>query len=518
MTLEFPIGERIRACRRQRRMNQAVLAGLVGRSERWLIDIEGGADLRMSDLIQLARALEIHPSDLLTGDCAPPLAESAAMVRRTRAKAARIESLGTQWGTMVGDIWFPWVVASYGPYRHDHIESYFHPEQPLYPPEVEEGFQTQQQDIVGRAAAGEEVPYDSDDFKLVRFHVSSRTRRLEEPMLVLHFAPTTYYRMLATDQRLDVPMTYGGRTFTLRERFASRVDLRVAPVGELATHWGVGLAVVTADHFLLVSERGNTAVDPHIFFPSVAEGATRAKDSGANGAPDHVNTARRGLEEELGIQLTQDELTWLSFGANTHLCEYALIGRVDTPFTVEEIERRRALGAAKDSWETRRLHAVEFTPQAVAAFCAQADRRFSAFALITFVHALMHEYGIAKTGAAFAGAKVAVTQQLPAWVHTTDGVPDDPVTDKHRAGLVELRPVPGGGLPLGDADTARPNHVVGAESADLDLDVAVEATRRQLHDSHVVNGAGEHRPHNSRVLRQSRQRLPRPWKRVPPAP
>ncbi len=424
MTLEFPIGERIRACRRQRNMKQAVLAGLVGRSERWLIDIEGGdADLRVSDLIQLARALKIHPADLLTGDCAAPTPESTAMVRRTRAKAAKIEGLGTRWGTTVGDIWFPWVVASYGPYSHDHIESYFHPEQHTYPPEVEESFEAIQQDITRRAAAGENVPYDSDDFKLVRFHVSSRTRRLEEPKLVLHFAPTTYYRMLATDQRLDVPMTYGGRTFTLRERYASGIDLRVAPVPELATHWGVGLAVVTADHFLLVSERGNTAVDPNIFFPSVAEGATRAKDSGENGAPDHFSTARRGLDEELGVLLTQDELTWLSFGANTYLCEYALIGRVDTPFTVEEIERRRALGAAKDSWETRRLHAVEFTPQAVADFCSQPDRRFSAFALITFVHALMHEFGIGKTEAAFAGTKVAVTQHLPAWLHATEPVP-----------------------------------------------------------------------------------------------
>jgi hypothetical protein len=127
---------------------------------------------------------------------------------------------------------------------------------------------------------------------------------------------------------------------------------------------------------------------------------------------------RRGLEEELGILLTPEELTWLSFGANTYLCEYALIGRVDTPFTVEEIERRRALGAAKDSWETRRPHPVEFTPQAVMAFCSQPGRRFSAFALITFVHALMHEFGISKTEAAFAGAKVAVTQHLPAWIHS----------------------------------------------------------------------------------------------------
>jgi hypothetical protein len=223
--------------------------------------------------------------------------------------------------------------------------------------------------------------------------------------------------MLATDQRLDVPMTFGGRTFTLRQRYASAIDLRVAPVPELATHWGVGIAVVTADHFLLVSERGNTAVDPHVFFPSVAKGAARAMDGEESGAPDHFRTASRGMEEELGVPLSGEEPTWLSVGANAYLCEYALIGRVDTPFTVEEIERRRALGAARDSWETRRLHAIPFTPAAVAEFCAHPERRFSAFALITFVHALMHEFGVTRTDAAFVGAKVAVTQHLPEWVH-----------------------------------------------------------------------------------------------------
>jgi hypothetical protein len=381
-----------------------------------MVEVEGGeCDLRVSDLVQVARALGIDPADLLSGACPPP-SESAALVRRARAKAMRIERLSTRWGTVVGAVWFPWVVAGYGPYRHGHIESHFHAEEPAYPPEIEASLEALRQDIAQREAMGDDVPYDSEDFKLLRFHVSSRTGRLEEPRLVLHFGPTTYYRMLATDQRLDVPLTVGGRTFTLRERYAAGVDLRVAPVAELATQWGVGIAVVTADHFVLVSERGNTAVAPHVFFPAVAEGATRALDTATNGAPDHARLAARGIEEELGVPLRPEELTWLSFGANSCLCEYALIGRVDTPFTVEEIDRRRALGAAKDAWETRRLHAVPFTPQAVAEFCAQPERRFSAFALITLVHALMHEFGVTRTDAAFAGVKVAVTQHLPGWV------------------------------------------------------------------------------------------------------
>jgi hypothetical protein len=96
------------------------------------------------------------------------------MTRRTQTKAVRIEHLGTQWGTMVGDVWFPWVVASYGPYRHRHIESYFHSEETAYPSEVEETFHALQQDIIRRAAVGDDVPYDSEDFKGAQAHPSLR--------------------------------------------------------------------------------------------------------------------------------------------------------------------------------------------------------------------------------------------------------------------------------------------------------------------------------------------------------
>ncbi len=46
-------------------MTQAVLAGLIGRSERWMIDVEkGDDDLRRSDVMQLAAALRVDVADL----------------------------------------------------------------------------------------------------------------------------------------------------------------------------------------------------------------------------------------------------------------------------------------------------------------------------------------------------------------------------------------------------------------------------------------------------------------------
>src|SRR5437870_3821692 len=46
-------------------MTQAVLADLIGRSERWLVDVEHGTvDLRLSDVAQLARALRVEVAQL----------------------------------------------------------------------------------------------------------------------------------------------------------------------------------------------------------------------------------------------------------------------------------------------------------------------------------------------------------------------------------------------------------------------------------------------------------------------
>jgi hypothetical protein len=332
-----------------------------------------------------------------------------------------------QQGTQIGSLWFPWVVASHGPYRSESIESFYQPEEPPYPPEIDRELNDLAADIAARAGRGEDVPWDGPGYKLVRFHVLSAGEG-EGSRLELHFAPTTYFRMLVTDQRLDVPLTSGGHTYTLRERYAQHANLRAAPVPELATHWGVGLSVVTVDRQVLISQRGNTAVDPHVYFPAMAEGASRHHDAAANGAPDHDHIAARGMREELGIEIKPDQLTWLSFGANSVLCEYGLIGRVDTDMTAAEIEVRRTTGAAKDAWETRQLHAVPFNPVDVARFLSERSRNFSAFALIAILHTLMHEFGTAAIDAAFAQVDVSVSDLSGSEVESNQGPAKAPVS------------------------------------------------------------------------------------------
>lgn len=66
---ETTVGERIAYYRRRRGYSQAVLSGLVGRSEEWLSQLERGArDLdRLSMLVQVAEALKVEPAKLLPG-------------------------------------------------------------------------------------------------------------------------------------------------------------------------------------------------------------------------------------------------------------------------------------------------------------------------------------------------------------------------------------------------------------------------------------------------------------------
>ena len=69
--MEIAIGERVRRHRQRLGLTQAALAARVGRSERWLIEVEAGAvDLRLSDAGRLAGALGVELEELARGPAA----------------------------------------------------------------------------------------------------------------------------------------------------------------------------------------------------------------------------------------------------------------------------------------------------------------------------------------------------------------------------------------------------------------------------------------------------------------
>lgn len=312
----------------------------------------------------------------------------------------------------IGDTQVPWVVCAYGPYSRENIKILYNPHETKKPPEIQRLYDELIKDVKKREAKGDPIPFNGLGYKLEKFFVGARTGPGEEPALTLGFRPTDYFSMLVTDARLDEPIVVDNVKTTLRKRYADRVDLAYSPVPEFATHFGVGIMVVTLDGQIVFSERGPTAVDSYVFFPSVAEGSSRPVDAGPSGGPDPYRTAVRGIAEELGIEVSTDQIRFLSFGANAVICEYALCGVVHIDQTADDLLRIRNLGVPKDRWESQKLHFVPFQPEAVAEFMAR-NKPWSPFAIVCAVHALYDHYGGVKLEKAFRGIKIILSQYPP---------------------------------------------------------------------------------------------------------
>ena len=419
MALKDDVAKRIRDVRRRRGMTLQTLAELIGRSQRWLIDVElGRGDLELSELERIAERLRIDVAVLILGSAGGAQPSAGRGPRQISGQFGRVPVRETHAGTRIGGLWFPWVVCGYGPYRSGAIESYFHPAEPSYPPEIDDAVASAQLQAADSAARGAWFLPDYEGYKLLRFHTPRRLRQHDDPRLVLHFAPTTFYRALVTDQILDEPFTLDGVTTTQRQRFAEGADLRERPVRECATLWGVACAVITSDGALLMAEQRNVAGETHVTMPPVVASAVRSLDADAEGAPDHAAAVMRAARVNLGVEPRPEELTWLSIGASSKVCAYSLLGRLDTQHSIDEIEQRRSLGLAEEGAKMQTLLAVDFTPRAVAEFCAASDRRFSAVALATAIHALMSEFGVAKVEEAFGRVNVTLANNVPAWLDT----------------------------------------------------------------------------------------------------
>ncbi|MEV4889742.1 hypothetical protein AB0K48_10175 [Nonomuraea sp. NPDC055795] len=175
----------------------------------------------------------------------------------------------------------------------------------------------------------------------------------------------------------------------VRERYARRTDITVTPVPEFATILGVNLAVVTSDGFVVIAERSTRAhVAGGKLHTSIAENLLRPVDSGPDGAPDPFRCAMRAAQEELGLDLAIDELTFNAFGVEPALCQYSLLGCVHVSESKDEVQERWSLGTAKDKWESKNLIFVAHKPREVAEYVQATMSRWSSIGLATIVLSL----------------------------------------------------------------------------------------------------------------------------------
>ncbi|MER5968269.1 hypothetical protein ABT112_00725 [Streptomyces sp. NPDC002055] len=219
----------------------------------------------------------------------------------------------------------------------------------------------------------------------------SRTALEEHPDVRLLLRPTDYYTFLAA-QQLDRRLPDGS---TPRGRYLDPDRPLDAPAF-LQCSFGVNVAVVTADHLLVVSRRADQVRSgPGLWGSSVNEGLSRHIDSAGRHAPDLHDVARRGMREELSLQPHEYSLTLLAFVLDVERRQWSAHFTAHlTDLTGDGLRSRISHGVA-DRWEHQSFDHVPFRPADVVAHLLRPDRvrRWAPVTPALFHLALVHTHG-----------------------------------------------------------------------------------------------------------------------------
>ncbi|MFF5483490.1 hypothetical protein ACFY5C_40105 [Streptomyces sp. NPDC012935] len=219
----------------------------------------------------------------------------------------------------------------------------------------------------------------------------SRTALEEHADVLLRLRPTDYFTFLAA-QQLDRRLSDGT---TPRRRYLDPDRPLEAPEF-LQCSFGVNVAVVTADHLLVVSRRSDhVRSGPGLWGSSVNEGLSRHIDSAGRTAPDLYDVARRGMSEELSLERHEYTLTMLAFVLDVERRQWSAHFTAHlTDLTGEALRSRISRGVA-DRWEHQSIEYVAFRPADVMRYLLRPDRlhRWAPVTPALFHLALVHTHG-----------------------------------------------------------------------------------------------------------------------------
>lgn len=229
------------------------------------------------------------------------------------------------------------------------------------------------------------LPYlwNGERYALERFH-RSRTADEERLVLELWFRPSDYFTFQAAQMGLS-----DGEAQQVYQRYGDWLT----PISYLSNSFGINITLITADHYVVIAQRGkDVGSRPGQFGASANEALSRLLDRGtASYAPDIYRCALRGLTEELGLELSINDIALLSFGVDTRYSQWGILGKAETTLTSAEIKSLRSHGV-QDKWEHGSLYLVPFTPQDVVRFVFSHDP-WGPAGLACLYHSLISEFG-----------------------------------------------------------------------------------------------------------------------------
>jgi hypothetical protein len=198
----------------------------------------------------------------------------------------------------------------------------------------------------------------------------SRTRDREDPILSLQLKYSDYLNFLTT-QQLDREFADGS---TPRSRYLASRPITEHP-DFMANSFGAHVAVVTADDKLVLARRSaKVTVQPGLWSAAVAEGLSRSIDGSAETPPSIYDLARRGMDEELALDVEDYTLELLSVGLATTVHQWvALFAARLESLTWSALSDRLSRGSA-DPWEHSAHAVVDFAPRPVLTRMLEAGR------------------------------------------------------------------------------------------------------------------------------------------------
>ena len=270
----------------------------------------------------------------------------------------------------LGDIELDFIILQYARYTPQLIECTYNEKKPSINVDIERLRTDFIDDLKRKQKKGEPgLPYNSNTYKLKSFDVSRRKiiDGEEIPYLRMDFGPTDYFQQLVTDLNTTNPT---------RQRYAQAANLMNKPVEEFASILGMNFNLITSDGYLIITKRSSGVnINGGIYHTSVAENLLRPTDSDAKGAPDLFHCARRGTQEEIGVELDINQIEFTTFGVYPPWCQYKLIGWSQIKESKEEVLEIYKLAIPKDKWENSHLIFVPCKPDAISHFIKSTDRR-----------------------------------------------------------------------------------------------------------------------------------------------
>jgi transcriptional regulator with XRE-family HTH domain len=383
----------LRTERLRRGWTQQQLADFAAISLSTVERAEKGGSIRVDCIQRLCECLSKTPEELGLFKIDTKVIESSKSTQKMFIPSKNEEvdgcfsfgKLETTWKTLDGD--------GKGLYLPQHIHSHYLPFAKELPKELQDRRDKIQREQERKREQGLPFFWNGEIYLLDRF-VIGREPVNENMTLDLWFRPSDFYTFLATNMSLKEP--------ELREKYLANVDWREA-VPYFSHSFGVSLAVITSDEYVIFTQRGKNVVSlPGSYETGVVEGLSRPIDRSANGeAPDVYRCACRGLAEELGLDESIDfsvsDITFLSFGVDTRYSLHGLTGMIKVKTSIEKLMLRWKNGV-KDKFENQKLFPIPFTPKDVVAF-AYSHQPFAPGP--TLYYALIHEFGLTMVEDAF---------------------------------------------------------------------------------------------------------------------